>query len=397
MERSTDFFSRIARKPSPNAGGDEKANQVKKVMTMHQPAQRLPAEVHYADELARLAAADTNPAPEGWHLSPRGVRTFILGGSPENLEGPAIERKIFGNDNLVEKAIVTLIGQRGLMLVGEPGTAKSLLSELLAAAICGDSTCTVQGSAGLVEENIRYSWNYALLLKSGPGHEALVPGPLHRAMSEGRMMRFEEITRCPTEVQDNLIPVLSDRILHVPEIKDADHRYLLSRPGFNIIATANLKDRGVNEMSSALKRRFNFETMQPLDKLRDQAALLTREVDNQLSQSQIGLTLDQGVAELLSTAFRELRNGSVEGTAIDAPSTVLSTAEAINVAYSAAVQCHYFGEAVVHPRHLSRYLVGTVIKDDEDDIRRFREYLRVVKRKRGSDPMWQDFVSGQLD
>jgi MoxR-like ATPase len=364
---------------------------------MHQPAQRLPAEVQYADELSRLCANDRSPRPEGWRMSPQAVRTFILGGTPVDLDGPAIERKIFGNDNVVEKAIVTLIGQRGLMLVGEPGTAKSLLSELLAAAICGNSTCTIQGSAGLVEENIRYSWNYALLLKLGPGREALVPGPLHTAMSEGRLMRFEEITRCPTEVQDNLIPVLSDRILHVPEIEGDDHRYLLSRPGFNIIATANLKDRGINEMSSALKRRFNFETMRPLDRLQDQAKLLAREVNRQLSQSKVDLTLDMEVAELLGTAFRELRNGSVEGTAVDAPSTVLSTAEAINVAYSAAVQCHYFGDARVKPSHLSRYLVGTVIKDDEDDTRRFHEYLRVVRRKRSDNPLWQDFVSGHLD
>ncbi len=362
---------------------------------MTQSAQRLPAERHYADELARLDACDSNPRPEGWRLSPRAVRTFILGGAPENLDGPAIERKIFGNDDVVEKAIVSLIGQRGLMLVGEPGTAKSWLSELLAAAVCGNSTCTVQGSAGLVEEHIRYSWNYALLLKSGPGREALVPGPLHIAMDRGMLMRFEEITRCPTEVQDNLIPVLSDRILHIPEIEQGDHRYLLSRPGFNIIATANLKDRGVNEMSSALKRRFNFETMRPLDRLQDQAKLLAREVNRQLEQNRIQLALNPDVAELLSTAFRELRNGRVEDTAIDTPSTVLSTAEAINVAYRAAIQCHYFGEEQVRPRHLSRYLVGTVIKDDEDDIRRFREYLRVIKRKRSDAPLWQDFAAGQ--
>lgn len=364
---------------------------------MNQSAQRLPAEAHYNDELTRLADCDSSPRPEGWRLSPQAVRRFILGGSCEGLQGAEIERKIFGNDDVVEKAIVTLIGQRGLMLVGEPGTAKSLLSELLAAAICGDSTCTVQGSGGLVEESIRYSWNYALLLKSGPGREALIAGPLHIAMSEGRLMRFEEITRCPTEVQDNLIPVLSDRILHVPEINESSHRYLLSRPGFNIIATANLKDRGVNEISSALKRRFNFETMRPLDRLHDQTKLLMREVDRQLKQNSINLTLERQVAELLGTAFRELRNGSVEGTAIDRPSTILSTAEAINVAYSAAVQCHYFGEDRVRPQHLSRYLVGTVIKDDDDDIRRFHEYLRVVKRKRSDDPLWQDFVAGQLD
>ena len=229
-------------------------------------SQRQPFEKHFFSELQHLRTLDQNSKPTGWLLSPDMVRTFILGSQGRELEGSVITRKIYGNDDVVERSIVTLAGQRGLLLVGEPGTAKSRLSELLAAAISGNSLHTVQGSSGIVEENIRYSWNYALLLKSGPTQEALVPGPLYEAMQNGAMMRFEEITRCPTEIQDNLISVISDRIIHIPEIMDEEQSYLLSKPGFNIIATANLKDRGVNEMSSALKRRFNFETMQALTK-----------------------------------------------------------------------------------------------------------------------------------
>ncbi|PAU51820.1 ATP-binding protein [Pseudomonas indica] len=357
-------------------------------------AQRLPAELAHATELERLAAADRGPRPEGWRLSPAMVRTFILGGE---VSGEPVARKIFGNDDVVERAIVTLVGQRGLMLVGEPGTAKSLLSELLAAAICGDSTLTVQGSAGVVEEHIRYGWNYALLLRSGPGPDALVPGPLHRAMSRGALLRFEEITRCPTEVQDNLIPILSERLLHVPEMKESEGACLLARPGFNVIATANLKDRGVNDMSSALKRRFNFETMRPLARLQDQKELLLREVNRQLDEQGVATRLPADVAQLLAAAFHELRAGSVEGTAIEPPSTVLSTAEAISVAFSAAVQCHYFGEPELRPRHLSRFMLGTVIKDDEQDARRLRDYLRVVRRVRAGSAEWMDFADSQGD
>ena len=355
--------------------------------------QRLTAEQRYADELTALAQWDAAAKPEGWKLSPGAVRTFILGSAGETIGNDTVKRKIFGNDALVERAIVTLLGQRGLLLTGEPGTAKTLLSELLAAAISGHSTDTVQGSAGIVEENIRYSWNYALLLKSGPGQDALVPGPLHNAMRNGRLLRFEEITRCPTEIQDNLISVLSDRILQIPELKDSEQTYLLSRPGFNIIATANLKDRGVNEMSSALKRRFNFETMAPLQRADEQAELVSREVNLQLDHESIGTRVHPDVAGVLVKAFNELRAGSVDGTAVDPPSTVLSTAEAISVAYSAAVDCHYFGDGTVRPRHISRYLVGTVIKDSDDDIKRFHEYLRVVRRKRSDDPAWMDFAA----
>lgn len=360
-------------------------------------AQRLPAEKRYSDELAHLAQHDTGQKPKGWRLSPRMVRTFILGSGDDMVGGRTIPRKIYGNDDVVERSIVTLIGERGLMLVGEPGTAKSVLSELLSAAISGNSTHTIQGSAGIFEENIRYSWDYALLLKEGPSLEALVPGPLYNAMDKGAVMRFEEITRCPTEVQDNLIPIMSDRILHIPEIKDEAQAYLLSNPGFNIIATANLKDRGVNEMSSALKRRFNFETMKPLANQQDQAALICRAVNRQLAENDIPVSFDISIADILTTAFSEMRKGSVEGVAIESPTTVLSTAEAISIAYSAAAQCHYFGEAEIRPHHLSQYLIGTVIKDDNDDIKRFKDYLRIVKRKRSGHPLWQDFVGNRYE
>jgi MoxR-like ATPase len=356
--------------------------------------QRLPAEQAHAAELAALEATDHGPRPEGWRLSPRAVRRFILGGEAlPGAEGTAIARKIHGNDALVERAIVTLAGQRGLMLVGEPGTAKSLLSELLAAAISGDSKLTVQGGAGVVEEQIRYGWNYALLLRDGPGPGALVPGPLHRAMGEGRLLRFEEITRCATEVQDCLVPVLSERLLQIPELKH-EQPWLLARPGFNIIATANLRDRGVNDMSAALKRRFNFETMRPLDGIAAQAALITEEAGRAMAHQRIGTAVSPEVITLLATAFQELRSGQVGDTAVERPGTVLSTAEAIDVVLNAASQCWYFGEPRLRPSHLARHLLGTVIKDDDEDRRRFAEYLRVVERQRAGSEDWCDFVAG---
>src|SRR5689334_9097265 len=216
--------------------------------------QRPPAEIIYAAELAALRADDTAPRPPGWALSPRAVRTFILG-------DPALEirRKFVGNPSLVDRAMVALATNRGLMLVGEPGTAKSLLSELLSAAVCGRSTLTIQGSAGTTDDQIKYSWNYALLLAEGPSPKALVPSPLYVAMKEGAIVRFEEVTRCPLEIQDTLLGALSDRVLAVPELQGAEGM-LFARDGFNVIATANTRDLGVNEMSAALKRRFNFET-----------------------------------------------------------------------------------------------------------------------------------------
>lgn len=218
-------------------------------MSKTQSVLRPPAETLYAAELAALAKADKDPKPPGWKLSPRAVRSFICG--DKSLK---IERKFYGDDILVERSVIGLAGNRGLLLVGEPGTAKSMLSELLAAAISGCSTNTIQGSSGTTEDQVKYSWNYALLLAEGPTMRALVPGPLHVGMTHGTVVRFEEITRCPPEIQDVLISIISEKLMMVPELH-GDDRVLLAKPGFNIIATANIRDRGVHEMSSAARRK----------------------------------------------------------------------------------------------------------------------------------------------
>lgn len=143
------------------------------------------------------------------------MRDFILGRrEPLEWEGRevCVNKKYLGNDALVERCIITLAGNRGLMLVGEPGTAKTMLSELLSAAISGVSTNTVQGTVGTTEDMIKYSWNYALLLANGPTRQALVPAPLYTGMEKGILTRFEEITRTPAEIQDSLISVMSDKV-----------------------------------------------------------------------------------------------------------------------------------------------------------------------------------------
>src|SRR5687768_12042823 len=207
---------------------------------------RPPAEITFAQELVALQSSDSNPRPAGWRLSPKAVRSFIIGSDgrklPVQVNGQRseieIRRKFYGDDALVDRCIVTLLGHRGLLLVGEPGTAKSMLSELLAAAICGESTLTIQGTAGTTEDQIKYSWNYALLLAEGPSTRALVPAPLYLGMQRGAVVRFEEITRVQPEIQDSLISVMSDKVVHVPELEGAQSA-VFAEQGFNVVATAN--------------------------------------------------------------------------------------------------------------------------------------------------------------
>ncbi len=338
--------------------------------------QRAPAEVLYADELARLAEAEQAPKPPGWLLSPRSVRTFIIG-------DPAlgIVQKFVGNASLVERAMVSLVTNRGLLLIGEPGTAKSLLSELLAAAISGCSTLTVQGSAGTTDDQIKYSWNYALLLAEGPSPRALVPSPVYAGMREGKIVRFEELTRCPLEVQDSLLSVLSDRVLSVPELPGADAS-LFAREGFNVIATANTRDLGVNEMSAALKRRFNFETVFPIADFAVEMELVRRETQRLLLTSGVPALPGEDVLELLVTMFRELRAGmTADGQALDRLTAAMSTAEAVSVAYAVGVRAHYLGSGAASPEDLADCLSGAAVKGDKDDLLRLRHYFeqRIAK------------------
>lgn len=354
---------------------------------------RLPVEQRCADELEALRQNDRDPKPPGWALSPRAVERFVLGSDEAlSFEAPdgstrevTIARKFYGHDMLVQRAIVTLASDRGLMLVGEPGTAKSWLSEHLAAAISGNSLLTIQGSAGLTEDQIKYGWNYALLLAEGPSQRALVPAPLYLGVRDGRIVRFEEITRAPHEVQDTLLSVMSDKVLIVPELP-GDEGVLLARPGFNIIATANTRDRGVNEMSAALKRRFNFETVPPVAEIEQEVQIVREQVAALLRGGAAeGTVLGDDVLELLVTTFHEIRSGrTVDGVQVDRTASVLSTAEAVSVGYDAALFASFFGKGRVEPEHVVIHLTGTAVKDRPEDLAVLRNYWEVAVKPRAS-------------
>lgn len=352
--------------------------------------QRPTAEILYAEQLDRLAAADAEvPRPQGWRLSPASVLKFIAGD-----EALGINEKFVGRRSFLERAIVALATNRGLMLIGEPGTAKSLLSELLAAAISRDSTLTIQGSAGTTEDNIKYSWNYALLVAEGPSQRSLVPAPLYRGMQEGKIVRFEEITRCPLEIQDTLLSVISDRVMSVPEL-EGDDRNLFARHGFNIISTANTRDRGVNEMSAALKRRFNFETVAPIQDIQLEMALVESETNRLLSRSAVPVTLPREMTELLVTTFHELRSGqTADGHVLEPLTSAMSTAEAVSTAYAAGLHAYYYSAGEMQPTHLVQHLVGSVLKDSPDDLKRVRHYFQHVVRRR-SGPHWQAYFEAK--
>src|SRR2546427_6667675 len=342
---------------------------------------RLPGEVLFAEELDALIKAEKHPVPAGWRMSPRSVLTYICGGKCGKLD---ITPKYIGHQRLVEIAISTLVTDRALLLIGEPGTAKSWLSEHLAAAINGDSTKVVQGTAGTTEEQIRYSWNYAMLIARGPSHDALIKSPIFRAMESGSLARFEEITRCAAEVQDALISLLSEKRLSVPELLTE----VPAAKGFSLIATANTRDRGVNDMSAALKRRFNMIVLPTPATLEAEIQIVRKRVGELAVNLELKAKVptDDAVEQVV-TIFRELRAGqTLDGkNKLKVPSGVLSTAEAISVLASGMALAGNFGSGEVTAPHLSAGLQGAVVKDEEKDKIVWQEYLSNVMKKRGSE------------
>ncbi len=352
---------------------------------------RLPADIQYQEELAALQKADKDSKPHGWQLSPRSVLTYICGGTAGKKE---ITPKYIGRSRLVEIAISTLLTDRALLLIGEPGTAKSWLSEHLTAAITGDSTKVVQGTAGTTEEQIRYTWNYAMLIASGPQPESLIKSPILRAMEEGTIARFEEITRCAAEVQDAMISLLSEKRVSIPELLTE----IPAQKGFSVIATANTRDRGVNDMSAALKRRFNLVVLPTPTDIEVEIEIVQQRVQ-ELSKDlniQAELPSDSTVNQVV-TIFRELRMGQTldRKKKVKTPSGVLSTAEAISLLTNSMALAGSFGSGEIKVEDIAAGLQGSVIKDEDKDHDVWEEYLRNVMNKRDSD--WKKLYQACLE
>ena len=353
------------------------SNDQKKVLRQH-------AEHQFAEEIENLKKQDKAQRPPNWNMSPWAVSTYLLGGTLD--DGFEVSAKYIGNRRLMEIAIATLATDRALLLLGVPGTAKTWVSEHLSAAISGDSTLLVQGTAGTPEEAIRYGWNYALLLAKGPSNEALVHSPVMNAMQAGKMVRVEELTRIPSDVQDTLITILSEKTLPVPELNEE----IQAVQGFNVIATANNRDRGVNELSSALKRRFNTVILPVPATAEEEVEIVQKRVDSigralELPQEKPALEEIRRVV----TIFRELREGKTSDgkTKLKSPTSTLSTAEAISVMTSGLSLACYFGDGVLRAADIASGITGAVVKDPVQDTVVWQEYLETVVKERDG---WKD-------
>ena len=368
----------MAKKTTAVAASTDKESSLQTKLRQH-------AEHEFAAELEALAAVDDRQKPPGWKLSPWAVKTYVLGG--KLADGFEISPKYVGHERIIEIAVATLATDRALLLYGVPGTAKSWVSEHLSAAICGTSTLLIQGTAGTDESALRYGWNYARLLAEGPSRNALVASPMMVAMETGKLARIEELTRIPSEVQDTLITILSEKTLPIPELNSE----VQATKGFSVIATANNRDKGINDLSSALMRRFNTVVLPTPDTLEEEVSIVSRR-SAQMGRA-LELPCEQPALEEIRrvvTIFRELRNGLTEDgkTKVKSPSGTLSTAEAISVISGGMAMSAYYGDGQLKASDLVAGMMGAIVKDPVQDQVVWQEYLQTIIKERDD---WKDW------
>ena len=157
-----------------------------------------------------------------------------------------IGRMIFGQEDVVEQALVTLLAGGHMLLVGVPGLGKSRLVETLG-VVLGLGTKRVQFTPDLMPADILGSE----ILDEREGHRAFrfIPGPVFC-----QLLMADEINRASPRTQSALLQAMQEQRVAVAGVE-----HPLPRP-FHVLATQNpIEQEGTYPLPEAQLDRFLLE------------------------------------------------------------------------------------------------------------------------------------------
>ena len=199
--------------------------------------------------------------------------------------------------------------------------------------------------------------------RARPG-TALVPSPVMRAMRDGKIARVEELTRIPSDVQDALITILSEKTLPIPELDDE----VQARPGLQRHRHRQQpRPRRQRALVSALRRRFNTVVL-PLPATAERGGRDRRRAASPSSAARSSCRPSRRRWRRSAASSRSSAScapGVTEDgkTKLKSPSGTLSTAEAISVVTSGLALAAHFGDGALRPADVAAGLIGAVVKD----------------------------------
>jgi hypothetical protein len=199
-------------------------------------------------------------------------------------------------------------------------------------------------------------------------------------------------------VQDALISILSEKYISIPELDDDN--IVFAQPGFSIIATANSRDRGVNDLSSALKRRFNFVRIPVVTNKRSETEIVRFRTEELLRRHRIELDVPPTLLDILLQSFADLRAAAAAAGSDDEKlESALSTAEQIGVLEDAILHSNFFGDRTLRAQTLAGSLVGSLARRTPEDLAILNKYWHgvVEPRSKSEGGSWPDFLEGGRD
>ena len=234
-----------------------------------------------------------------------------------------------------------------------------------------------------------------MVIAKGQSREALIPSPIMTAMNLGAIARFEELTRCTSDVQDSLISIMSEKYVSIPEL-NVDN-IVHAQPGFNVVATANSRDRGVNDLSSALKRRFNFVQIPVVTNAKQEKEIVMFRTKDLLARNAFDIEVPPALLDILLQTFSDLRGAQANANGEDQKlESALSTAEQIGVLEDAILYSQYFGSNELDAGEIAASLVGTLVQRIPDDVSIMNKFWHAVVDKKAKEKKgdWAKFAKG---